>query len=258
MIGTAAIPITALSAKLISMNRNNRATTSQASFGVPVWWVLATPPDRTAVSRISALVDREAWTLMVNSVQVGYLSVPFIRVRIGTNQGHFWGHMENTVITDRSSAENPMRERILGAAFEAFTEDGYAGTSARNRETRQRLETRSAKSQPLPNGGIIIDHEDGLIRRQRSVSPGVSGRVGPMPNWHGRRGGTDQRDATQAVHPSSSSSALASFRSGVSKPSVNQPCIGARSSRALPRLPCLPQRSARSRATRSSIDRARW
>ena len=38
--------------------------------------------------------------------------------------------MENTVITDRSSAENPMRERILGAAFEAFTEDGYAGTSA--------------------------------------------------------------------------------------------------------------------------------
>ena len=34
MIGTAAIPITALSAKLITMNRNSRATISQASFGV--------------------------------------------------------------------------------------------------------------------------------------------------------------------------------------------------------------------------------
>src|SRR5271155_3410145 len=47
MIGTAAIPITALSAKLISMNRNNRATISQAPFGVSVWWilVLARPPE---------------------------------------------------------------------------------------------------------------------------------------------------------------------------------------------------------------------
>ena len=69
MIGTAAIPITALSAKLISMNRNNRATTSQAPFGVPLWGVLVTPLYRTAVSRILALVDREAWTLIGNSVQ---------------------------------------------------------------------------------------------------------------------------------------------------------------------------------------------
>src|SRR5262249_22421850 len=68
MIGTAAIPITALSAKLISMNRNNRATISQASFGVPDGWALAGPP-RSAVSRTSAPMDREDWTLMGNSVQ---------------------------------------------------------------------------------------------------------------------------------------------------------------------------------------------
>ena len=37
--------------------------------------------------------------------------------------------MKKSVIPDRSSAENPMPERILGAAFKAFTEDGYAGTS---------------------------------------------------------------------------------------------------------------------------------
>ena len=37
--------------------------------------------------------------------------------------------MKKSVTPDRSSAENPMPERILGAAFKAFTEDGYAGTS---------------------------------------------------------------------------------------------------------------------------------
>ena len=84
MIGTAAIPITALSAKLISMNRNNRATISQAPFGVSVWWLLVIPLERTAVSRISALVDREAWTLMENSVQVPGTHPYLTWVRVGT------------------------------------------------------------------------------------------------------------------------------------------------------------------------------
>ena len=50
IIGTAAIPITALSAKLITMNKNNRATISQASLGVSEGWAVATPPRRWAVS----------------------------------------------------------------------------------------------------------------------------------------------------------------------------------------------------------------
>src|SRR5438128_11356263 len=37
--------------------------------------------------------------------------------------------MTKSVTPDRSSAENPVQERILGAAFKAFTQDGYAGTS---------------------------------------------------------------------------------------------------------------------------------
>ena len=37
--------------------------------------------------------------------------------------------MKKSVTPDRSSAENPVQERILGAAFKAFTQDGYAGTS---------------------------------------------------------------------------------------------------------------------------------
>ena len=60
MIGTAAMPITALSAKLISMNMNNRATISQASLGVSDELALAIPPRRWVVCRISA-ADRENW-----------------------------------------------------------------------------------------------------------------------------------------------------------------------------------------------------
>jgi AcrR family transcriptional regulator len=37
--------------------------------------------------------------------------------------------MKKSVTPDRSSAENPVQGRILGAAFNAFTQDGYAGTS---------------------------------------------------------------------------------------------------------------------------------
>src|SRR5262245_23640431 len=82
MIGTAAIPITALSAKLISINRNSKVTISQAPFGVPVCWVLVSPRDRTTVSRVSALVDREAWILIGNSVQVPGTQ-PYVQLRYG-------------------------------------------------------------------------------------------------------------------------------------------------------------------------------
>jgi hypothetical protein len=55
---------------------------------------------------------------------------------------------------------------------------------------------------------------------------------GPHPNWPSARLPSDLPQA-----PSSSSSAFASFRSRVSKPSVNQPYTGARSSCASSRLP---------------------
>ena len=43
---------------------------------------------------------------------------------------------------DRSSAENPVQERILGAAFKAFTQDGYAGTSTLDIATRAKISKR--------------------------------------------------------------------------------------------------------------------
>ena len=40
-----------------------------------------------------------------------------------------------------TSAETPMHERILGAAFKAFTEDGYAATSTLDIATRAKVST---------------------------------------------------------------------------------------------------------------------
>jgi len=50
--------------------------------------------------------------------------------------------MKKSVTPDRSSSENPMQERILGAAFKAFTQDGYAGTSTLDIATRAKISKR--------------------------------------------------------------------------------------------------------------------
>jgi AcrR family transcriptional regulator len=50
--------------------------------------------------------------------------------------------MRKPVIPDQSSAEHPMRDRILGAAFQAFTEDGYAETSTLEIARRARISKR--------------------------------------------------------------------------------------------------------------------
>ena len=50
--------------------------------------------------------------------------------------------MNKSVIPDQSSAEHPMQDRILGAAFKAFTEDGYAETSTLEIARRAKISKR--------------------------------------------------------------------------------------------------------------------
>jgi AcrR family transcriptional regulator len=50
--------------------------------------------------------------------------------------------MRLSVIPKRSSENNPMQERILGAAFRAFTEDGYAETSTLDIARRAKISKR--------------------------------------------------------------------------------------------------------------------
>ena len=50
--------------------------------------------------------------------------------------------MKNSAIPDQSSSENPMHERILRAAFRAFTENGYADTSTLEIARRAKISKR--------------------------------------------------------------------------------------------------------------------
>ena len=50
--------------------------------------------------------------------------------------------MNKSVIPDQSSAEHPMQDRILSAAFKAFTEDGYAETSTLEIARRAKISKR--------------------------------------------------------------------------------------------------------------------
>src|SRR6516165_4076722 len=140
MIGTAAIPITALSAKLISINKNNSPTRSHASFGVAAWGVVVAPRNRTAVSRIPGLADREAWTLIGNSVQVrGTHPYPYY----GTNGyqskiGHETVRHPRPALRRSSYARAHPPGCVPGVHRRRLRRHQHA----RNRPARQNLETR--------------------------------------------------------------------------------------------------------------------
>src|SRR5262249_14894235 len=135
MIGTAAIPITALSAKLISMNRNSRATMSQAFLVVPVGRVLVATSGWRTVSRISALVRGEGWTLMGSSVPVaGTHPYLYTWVRMGTKTSCFLTHEKvRRVVGRKSHPGTHPRRRIRGVHRGRLCR--YQHT--RNREARQ-------------------------------------------------------------------------------------------------------------------------
>ena len=50
--------------------------------------------------------------------------------------------MKRSISPVPAAPDNRMHERILGAAFKAFTEDGYAGTSTLDIATRAKVSKR--------------------------------------------------------------------------------------------------------------------
>src|SRR5271169_3780690 len=50
--------------------------------------------------------------------------------------------MRKSSVPDGSTSDHPMQERILGAAFKAFTEDGYAETSTLEIARRAKISKR--------------------------------------------------------------------------------------------------------------------
>jgi AcrR family transcriptional regulator len=63
-------------------------------------------------------------------------------VRFGTNARRFSETMKTSNSPVSATAGNPMHERILGAAFQAFAEDGYADTSTLDIARRAKISKR--------------------------------------------------------------------------------------------------------------------
>ena len=63
--------------------------------------------------------------------------------------------MKNSAIPDQSSSENPMHERILRAAFRAFTENGYADTSTLEIARRAKISKRDLYAK-FPNKRAVL------------------------------------------------------------------------------------------------------
>jgi len=66
-----------------------------------------------------------------------------------------------------ASAETPMHERILGAAFQAFMEEGYAGTSTLDIATRAKVSKRDLYANFASKHAVLVDCIKGRADRMR-------------------------------------------------------------------------------------------
>jgi AcrR family transcriptional regulator len=76
--------------------------------------------------------------------------------------------MQKPGSSERDAAtENPMRERILGAAFQAFMENGYAGTSTLEIATRAKVSKRDLYANFGSKQAILVACIAGRANRMR-------------------------------------------------------------------------------------------
>src|SRR5215467_6480884 len=184
MIGTAAIPITALSAKLISMNRNNSATISQASFGGRALPVLATLMGASCKEGDPHPVPSMLWYDMVPT------------------QGGFFETMKTS---------NSPVSRILGAAFEAFAEEGYAGASTLDIATRAKVSKRDLYANFANKHEVLVACIKSRADRMR-LSPDL-----PIPRSPQMLASTLTAFATNLVLEVSHPSVIATFRLAIAE-----------------------------------------
>ncbi len=119
--------------------------------------------------------------------------------------------MKNSVTPDRSSAENPVQERILGAAFKAFTEDGYAGTSTLDIATRAKISKRDLYANFSSKHAVLVACIMKRADRMR-LPPDL-----PAPRSRQMLGSTLTGFATKLVREVSHPSVIATFRLAIAE-----------------------------------------
>src|SRR5271157_2674731 len=114
--------------------------------------------------------------------------------------------MKNSVTPDRSSAETPVQERILGAAFKSFTEDGYAGTSTLEIARRAKVSKRDLYANFGSKHAVLVACIKSRAERMQLL-PDL-----PAPRDRGMLAATLTAFATNFVRETSDASVIAVFR----------------------------------------------
>jgi AcrR family transcriptional regulator len=119
--------------------------------------------------------------------------------------------MNKSVIPDQSSAEHPMQDRILGAAFKAFTEDGYAETSTLEIARRAKISKRDLYANFSSKYAVLVACIKSRAERMR-LPPDL-----PTPRSRQMLASTLTAFATNIVREVSHPSVIATFRLAIAE-----------------------------------------
>jgi AcrR family transcriptional regulator len=120
-------------------------------------------------------------------------------------------HMKKSVTPDRSSAETPMQERILGAAFKSFIEDGYADTSTLDIARRAKVSKRDLYTNFGSKHAVLVACIKSRADRMR-LPPDL-----PTPRSRQMLASTLTAFATNWVREVSHPSVIATFRLAIAE-----------------------------------------
>src|SRR6202043_1859208 len=110
-----------------------------------------------------------------------------------------------------ASAETPMHERILGAAFQAFMEEGYAGTSTLDIATRAKVSKRDLYANFASKHAVLVACIKSRAERMR-LPPDL-----PIPGSRQMLASTLTAFATNLVREISHPSVIATFRLAIAE-----------------------------------------
>jgi AcrR family transcriptional regulator len=119
--------------------------------------------------------------------------------------------MNKSVIPDQSSGEHPMQDRILGAAFKAFTEDGYAETSTLEIARRAKISKRDLYANFSSKHAVLVACIKSRAERMRLPQDL------PTPRTRQMLASTLTSFASNLVREVSHPSVIATFRLAISE-----------------------------------------
>ena len=119
--------------------------------------------------------------------------------------------MKSPAVSDQSPAENPVQERILGAAFKAFTEDGYVETSTLEIARRAKVSKRDLYANFSNKHAVLVACIKRRAERMR-LPPDL-----PTPRTLQMLASTLTSFATNLVREVSHPSVIATFRLAIAE-----------------------------------------